>query len=193
MLNEAYNIYTKTALHPANDQLHPRLVNIAIKEASWTDDTHVQSMWAGLLAASASPGRGSDENLLFMNLLKHLTALEVEILTIAVERAGKKTTRDGLILAEFTGSRPIREWLELFGIQDLQRLDRELDHLFQLGLIARSINASDGRADLTPTSLALHLYVRAHGSRLSPAAYWDLEPSRDGTALATPAQTMAER
>ena len=182
MLNEAHNIYIGNVSHQATDRLNPRLVHIAIEEASWIDDTLVQSMWAGLLAASASSERSSDDNLLFMNLLKHLTTLEVQILTIAVERARKTTTRDGFIIAEFAMRLPVRELPELFGAQDLQRLDRELDHLRELGLIAGGIDLSDGHADLTPTPLALHLYVRAHGSRLSPAAYWNLEPPTDGNS-----------
>ena len=189
MLNEAHNIYIGNASHQATDRLNPRLVHIAIEEASWIDDTLVQSMWAGLLAASASSERSSDDNLLFMNLLKHLTTLEVKILTIAVERARKTTAQDRLIIAEFAMRLPVRELPELFGTQDLQRLDRELDHLRELGLIAGGIDLSDGHADLTPTPLALHLYVRAHGSRLSPAAYWNLEPPTDGNSRAMRART----
>ena len=150
MLNEAHNIYIGNVSHQATDRLNPRLVHIAIEEASWIDDTLVQSMWAGLLAASASSERSSDDNLLFMNLLKHLTTLEVQILTIAVERARKTTTRDGFIIAEFAMRLPVRELPELFGTQDLQRLDRELDHLRELGLIAGGIDLSDGHADFDP-------------------------------------------
>ena len=189
MLNKAHDIYTKNALHRATDRLNPRLVHIAIEEASWIDDTHVQSMWAGLLAASASSEPSSDDNLLFMNLLKQLSTLEARILRVAVERARKTTTQHGLIMAEPVAHLPVRELPEVFGIQDLQRLDRELDHLRQLGLIAGGIHLFDDRADLTPTSLALHLYVRAHGSRLSPAAYWNLEPAIDGSAPAAPAHS----
>ena len=176
MLNKAHKIYTENGSPCATNRLNPRLVHIAIEEASWIDDSHVQSMWAGLLAASTSSGPHSDENLLFMNLLKQLTALEARVLTIVVSRARKTTTLDGLIQADLVMRPTARELPELFGIQDLQRIDRELDHLRQLGLIEGGIDLSDGRADLTPTSLALHLYVRAHGSRLSPVEYWNLEP-----------------
>ena len=66
----------------------------------------------------------------------------------------------------------------LFGTRDLQRLDRELDHFRELGLfgfgLGGGVNLEDGQTDLTPSPLAMHLYVRAQGSRLSPVAYWNL-------------------
>ena len=66
---------------------------------------------------------------------------------------------------------------ELFGTQDLQRLDRELDHLRELGLVSRGIiPGSSNTAELTLSPLALHLYVRAQGSKLSPTTYWNLTP-----------------
>ena len=180
MLNDANNIYQASPFCDGDDRLSPRLVHVAVEEASWIEDAQVRAMWAGLLAASASPGAYSDENLIFVNLLKQLTALEVTILSFAVERARKRATPDGLILASPVEHVPVREVLDLLGLRDLQRLDRELDHLRELGLIgfggAGGIDVFSGSADLTPTPLALHLYVRGQGSKLSPAAYWNVEP-----------------
>ena len=137
-------------------------------------------MWSGLLASSTSSHGHSDENLVFMNLLKQLSSLEVKILRFAVEQARKYTSTHGLMISQDLIV-PIDKLPELFGVQDLQRLDRELDHLRELGLIGSAMGGGGGiilgsnNADLTPSSLALHLYVRAQGSRLSPAAYWKVD------------------
>ena len=175
MLSRANTIYLSNNPNPA-DRSNPRLVQIAIEEASWIDDEQIQDMWSGLLASSTSPEGHSDENLIFMNLLKQLSSLEVEILRFMVEQAPKHTSPRGFILSEELIV-SIDKLPELFRIQDLQRLDRELDHLRELGLIHHGggIQLDDGNsADLTPSSLALHLYVRAQGSRLSPTTYWNL-------------------
>jgi len=65
------------------------------------------------------------------------------------------------------------------GTDDLQRLDRELDHLRELGLIGfhggGGLHIVGDICDVTPSALALHLYVRSQGSKLSPVEYWSLK------------------
>lgn len=116
------------------DQVHPRLVHLAIEEASWTDDDAIQRMWAGFLASATSSKGQSDENLIFMNLLRQLSSLEVRILNYAVAIAPKYAGRYGLPMPG-PFQVPTSEVGVIFGIEDLQRLDRELDHLRGLGLI----------------------------------------------------------
>ena len=178
MLNRTNTIYHSNNPNPA-DRLSPRLAQVAIEEASWIDDEQIQNMWSGLLASSTSPHCHSDENLIFMNILKQLSSLEVKMLRFAVEQAPKRVSSEGLIVPQEM-TVPIDKLSELFGIQDLERIDRELDHLGALGLMGfgspGGIPIGSGIAVLTPSPLALHLYVRAQGSRLSPSTYWNLKP-----------------
>ena len=164
------------------EKIHPRLVIMAIEEGSWIDDEVVQRMWAGLLVSSTSPEGKSDENLIFFNILKQLSSLQVRILSFAVERAFKF---EGLF--HLPGVEELIITVEELGLiskcGDLQRLDRELDHLRELGLIgfigiSGGINLETGDIDLTPTPLALHLYVRAQGSKITPVDYWKLQPQK---------------
>ena len=197
MLDRANAICNSSESDPT-DRLNPRLTLFAIEEASWIDDDQVQAMWAGLLASSTSPDGRSDENLLFMSLLKQLSSFQVQVLRFAVERSRKRVTAQGLVYSEPLLYVPIDRFTDLFGTGDLHRIDRELDYLHDLGLIgntrlfphiAGGIEVGSGKANLAPTPLALHLYVRGQGSRLSPVEYWDLrraeneEPGQGSTGI----------
>ena len=188
-LDKANKLYLANSLG-STDRLSPRLAHVATEAASWIDDDLVQAMWSGLLASSTSPDGRSDENLIFMSLLKQLSSLEVSVLRFAVERSSKHVSRHGLVYSGRLVVTSTDKLSSLFGIEDLQRIDRELDHLSDLGLIGSphlsqhfrgGIEMSSGQAHLTPTPLALHLYVRAQGSKLSPADYWNLSLSEDET------------
>ena len=180
MLSKANTVYLANRPNP-DDRLSPRLAHIAIEEASWIDDEQVQDMWSGLLASSTSQEGRSDENLIFMNLLKQLSSLQVKVLRFAVEHAAKGVSSNGLIVPAVLFV-SIAQLQEVTNVSDLQRIDRELDHLRELGLLGfgggGGIPVGGEGADLTPSPLAIHLYVRAQGSRLSPAAYWNLNSPR---------------
>lgn len=187
MLDRANAICNSSEPNPT-DRLNPRLTLLAIEEASWIDDDQVQAFWAGLLASSTSPGGRSDENLLFMSLLKQLSSFQVRVLRVAVERSRKRVTAQGLVYSEPMLDVPLDSFADLFGIGDLHRIDRELDHLHDLGLIGNTrlfphvpggIEIGTGMANLSPTPLAIHLYIRGQGSRLSPVEYWDLRGEED--------------
>ena len=108
MLSRANSIYLSNS-PSQTDRLSPRLAHVAIEAASWIDDDQVQAMWSGLLASSTSPDGHSDENLLFMNLLKQLSSLEVSILRFAVEKAPKHVSHHGLIHSQQLTRIPIHE------------------------------------------------------------------------------------
>jgi abortive infection alpha-like protein len=154
----------------------PRLILESLAHASWSDSQDVQQMWAGLLASSCSQDGRDDSNWIFVNLLGQLTELQARILKIACETATKIVQPTGLIVAkELHRTGP--ELVELTGCADLQRLDRELDHLRNLGLLLGGFiggSAAEPVADIQPSPLALHLYVRAQGSRQNPIEYFGL-------------------
>ncbi len=191
MLDKANTIFLANGPGSA-DRVSPRLAQIAIEAASWIDDEQVQAMWSGLLASSTSPDGRSDENLIFMSLLKQLSSVEVSFLKFAVENSSKHVSRHGLVYPGPLVVAPIKKLSSLSGIEDIQRIDRELDHLSDLGLIGSphlagafrgGIEMFTEQAHLTPTPLALHLYVRAQGSKLSPVNYWGLSlPEDEATA-----------
>ena len=160
------------------EQAHPRLVYITLDHGSWHDQDEVQEMWAGLLASSCSRDGRDEGNLIFINILSQMTVNELAILSHACETATKIASPGGLITAA-TLECDLELVQSISGIDDVHRLDRELDHLRSLGLFPYGFSPLDRElvADITPSSLALHMYVRCQGFTGSPLVYFGLSNS----------------
>src|SRR5436190_421992 len=83
------------------------------------------------------------------------------------ENAKKFASPLGLVQAE-EFQIPLEELQKISGVLDVHRLDRELDHLRALELIWTGLDFHSATADITPSALALYLYVRGQGSLQSP-------------------------
>ncbi|MHB8050493.1 MAG: Abi-alpha family protein [Coriobacteriia bacterium] len=159
-----------------NLQAHPRLIGRIVEHGSWVDDPVVQDMWAGLLASSCTEHGDDDSNLVFVGLLSQLTRLQARVVNYACESANKALYPNGLIHAEDL-TVTLDALAVVAGEHDIQRLDREVDYLRELGLLDALSGFQIGAATdllLTPSPLALHLYVRAAGSRQSPGKFFGL-------------------
>jgi hypothetical protein len=114
-------------------QVHPRLLSNVLDHGSWVDSDDVQRMWAGLLASSCTSDGRDESNLVFVSLLKQLTTAEARFLAHVCNVAPKRLSLDGLIYAQQVDFTPA-QLFELWQDQDIHRIDRELDHLRELGL-----------------------------------------------------------
>lgn len=152
---------------------HPRLVSLTLENGSWADVDEVQEMWGGLLASSCTEDGKDDSNLIFINLLSQLTNAQVLVLKYGCEEAEKYITQGGWVAANSLVV-SLNELIEISGIHDFHRLDRELDYLRAVDLIHIGFPEDSTEADITPTPLALHLYVRCQGSLKSPLEYFGL-------------------
>lgn len=163
-----------------NTRAHPRLVMRIIEEGSWCDDDAIQRMWAGLLASSCSEDGRDESNLIFINLLAQITSSEARLLAFACKQANVFLTPAGWLEATrdicFLGG-----LAEVTGVNDLHRLDREIDHLRALGLLTMNAGfmamAQEKIADIAPSSLGLQLYARSQGHRGSVEEFYGLKPS----------------
>lgn len=155
---------------------HPRLVSSILEEGSWNDDACVQDLWAGLLSSSCTAEGDDDSNLLFVNLLADLTKLQARTLKYVCENATKLASPNSLIQAESL-TLSLETLVEITGESDIQRLDRELDHLREVGLIDGGFNprTASTDADIMPLALSLHMYVRCQGSRKSPILFFGVK------------------
>lgn len=172
----------KVRLHHGDENVvvHPRIAHSVLDEGSWVEDDVVHDMWAGLLASGCDMDGSDDSNIVFIGLLKQLTSIQVRILRFAVESADKYVTSVGWPVGESVRV-DINRLQEIAGTRDLLRLDRELDHLRSLELIGAGLFSGGGfspdsdEADISPSPLALHLYVRAEGFPGTPVEYWALQ------------------
>ena len=85
---------------PVAAHAHPRIAKTIIEESSWTDDSAVQDMWAGLLTSSCTETGDDDSNLIFTNLLGGMTRLQAAVIKYACENANKFASPSGLIHAQ---------------------------------------------------------------------------------------------
>lgn len=155
-------------------QAHPRVALAIIDNGSLNDNDEVQEMWAGLFASSCNKDEQDDENLIFVDLLKQLTLIEARILKYSCERVRKVLYSNGLIVADELKVN-CDELVKLTLTKDIHRLDRELDHMRSLDLIGSSLGGGFDEnltANIRPTALALHLYVRCQGYNTDPAFFW---------------------
>lgn len=155
---------------------HPRLVAAVIEHGSCSDDETLQQLWGGLLASSCSSDGRDDSNLIFVNLLSQLTGLQVRALAYGCEKSEKAVTTAGLIIPSKQLYVDIPTVKSIAETDDLHRIDRELDHLRGLELIFIGFDPRVARVDITPTALALNLYVRCHGYRGSAVDFFGLKP-----------------
>jgi len=164
-------------LQNANDKLHahPRLVSSVLEHGSWSDEKELQEMWGGLLASSCTKDAKDDSNVIFVHLLSHLTSLQARILTYSCENCVKNTDQYGLIGANDPMYIDIDLLKSIAMSDDIHRIDRELDNLRGLELIHSGIEFKGGRAEISPTALALHLYIRSNGSIASPKEYFGIQ------------------
>jgi hypothetical protein len=175
---------------PPNAHAHPRIVHAIIEHGSLTDDAQLQDMWAGLLASSCTPEGDDDSNLIFTNLLSGLTRLQARVLKYGCEASSKDFGHSGLIMASELRV-TFAQLCEIAGEKDVQRLDRELDYLRSVSLLMEYTGGFDvmdsSTANIAPSALALHMYVRCQGSRDAPIDFFKL------TQPATPADAEKEK
>jgi len=184
-LNNLSNILAKAqgkiGFEDENLQLkaHPRVALAIIENGSLNDNDEVQELWAGLFASSCTKDGLDDENLIFVDLLKQLTVCEARILKYSCKRVRKVLHENGLVVGEEL-TLDCKTLIEISGIPEIHRLDRELDHLRSLELIGAGLGSggfsiSDHSliADITPTALALALYVKTQGHNIEPKFFWN--------------------
>lgn len=141
---------------------HPRIVTKIVEDGSWVDDDHVREMWSGLLAASCSHDQSDDGNLIFVDILSRITVSQALLLETICNRS-EKYLLDSELLAGTEVHIPTAELVSVSGVEEINRIDRELDHLRNIGLIFGGFQGTSLEASVTPTTLGLQLYARTQG------------------------------
>jgi hypothetical protein len=149
-------------------RVSPRLLIRILEDGSWAEADWIQQLWAGILISSATMDGRDESNLPFVDLLSQLTHIHVRIFVAACTRTTKFVSGVGRL-----SSRPFscttEEIMKITGSRDLIRIERDVAHLTDLGLLepkakSRFFMAVD-EANITPTSMGLQLYARCRGHR----------------------------
>ena len=156
---------------------HPRIGLSIIENSSLIDNEFVLELWSGLFASSCTLDGQDDENLLFVDILKSLTTAQAKIIQYAVENSRKVLYPNGLVTADAKLKVHAEDLKRITGVDNIHRIDRELDSLRNMGLIPSLLGGFDVSgpelvANICPTYLALSLYIRCQGSSLDPDIYW---------------------
>jgi hypothetical protein len=162
----------------------PHVAMRIVESGSWSsDDKWMLQFWAGLLAASCTSSGGDDSNLAFVDLLSQLKALHLRILSAACTKATKLFSGVGGM-----SSRPLNwkaaDLMKFSGSHDLIKLDRELNYMAEVGVIAHREKSAFFQqiADTTvaPTGLGLELYARCNGHRGTAQGFYGVPVTVNG-------------
>jgi len=153
---------------PAKDVLR------IIESGSWVEDPYILQLWAGLVASSCSIEQWDDSSDSYIELTCQLSAVHLRILAAACSKASKIITGPDRI-----SSRPLSysasDLMKISGSHDLIRIERDLLHLAEIGLIERrekgTLFSQISDAKVTPTPLGLELYARCNGHRAAKKFY----------------------
>lgn len=146
----------------------PHVITRVVESGSWSDDKWMLQFWAGLLAASCTVGAGDESTLAFVDLLSQLKVLHMRILSAASNKSTKLISGSGTM-----ATRPLNwkaaDLIKFSGSHDLIKLDREMNYMADIGIIAQRVKNAffQQMTDTTiaPTALGLELYARCNGYR----------------------------
>ena len=157
----------------ARMQVNPAVVMRILEDGSWAETDWIRHWWAGLLATSCSVGEATKPDLKFVTLLSQITTIQARIFagscTLAAKSVGEYSRTPGHPL-----TCSAKELIKLADTHDRVRIERDIVHLVELGLIEKSAKwrffSLLDQAVITPTQLAVELYARCHGHRGDGAA-----------------------
>lgn len=163
----------------------PRLVARIVEDGSWIADESLQKLWAGLLSTACTEEGSDESNLIFVNLLNQLTSVEVRILAYSCTTATKYLNSGWICAVPLHCD--VKTVVDVAGDSDSDRIDRELDHLVSLGLLAQfggfqAQSITTLPAHITPTGLALQFYARCNGHRGPIGEFYGLVIESDSTS-----------
>jgi hypothetical protein len=173
---------------PDEETLHsvPALVLRILEDASWADDEITKQFWAGLLATACASETKPETHMSLIHAFSQLTMVHVRVFNAACTKAAG-------ILADGKTTAPLRiicaaeEMMKISGSRDIQRMDRDLEHLADLGLLERRVRmrffAPEEEIIITPTAAGLELYERCQGPPDATDFPATLDPPRAETAM----------
>jgi hypothetical protein len=137
-----------------------------LQDGSQISEAWIRRFWAGLLAAAIPKDADDFKTLAYAGLLSKLDSVQLRILTASCTRAGYTWDKEGVIAPQrhLCSAEDMRR---ITRTSDLIQIERCLDHLYQLGLVEKTVKTDPfspiGEANLTPTRAGLALYAECNG------------------------------
>jgi PilZ domain len=147
---------------------NPQTVLRIIADGSWADEDWIQVAWAGLLAMSSAAEEKNQLDTDLADRFSQLAPVHVKIFEAACTKAKKFETDNWEVAA-----RPlicsIEEIQQIAGVQSLAKIERDVFHLADLGLLEQSVRSRSlqplEEINVTPSSLGLRLFALCSGHR----------------------------
>jgi hypothetical protein len=147
---------------------NPTVVLRILEDGSWAETEWIQHYWGGVLATACATDEPGASHLKFVNLLSQLTTIQARIFAGSCKQAAKVVNGRGTVLARLLTC-SAAELIQIADTHDRVHIERDIQHLVELGLIEKSIKwkffSQLDEANITPTTLALDLFARCHGHR----------------------------
>lgn len=176
ILIDAEEIVTRRS-HSTRTDVSPHVVNKILSSGARTDAKWVRRYWAGLLAAASLEGANDEKFLEHVSLLSQLDSVQLRIFATACTRSTLFRNESGEIVARNLACESEQMRL-LTGVPDLTHIERDLDRLYQFGLLEKTAKQDPfgliESANLTPTRDGLAFYAKCRGL-LQPADPSDFE------------------
>jgi hypothetical protein len=174
--------FDATAFHATRARILPRLLLRILEDGSWASDESIQHMWSGLLATGCTRDEMLESEEPFADIFSQLAATHVHVLAAGCKRAVKTVSEDGSV-----GALPLvctrEDIIKMTGWHDLVRIERDLEHMTDLGLLEKSIKSASfltlDEANITPTPFALKLYARCNGHRGAALDFYGVGSNAD--------------
>jgi hypothetical protein len=151
--------------------ISPSLMLRILDFGSKSSDARMQQCWAGLLASSCFEGTQDDVTGRFVVMLSKLDRDHIAILTDACTRAMRVGWQNGFVFSSELYC-PLEEITAVTGMRNPVVVERNLNHLHQLGLMEKTVRplgcAELDQVNMTPTSFGLKLYARCCGDNEPP-------------------------
>lgn len=148
-----------------------KLVLRILEDGSKVDEEQTRRMWAELLAVSCCEGAVDAVNLNYAALLSKIDAVQMRIFDAACRLAMRVGWEEEFKFHEDMNC-SAEEIKKISHIQNLMGIERDLNHLFELGLLEQTerpvLCEQVERVNMAPTALALKLYARCKGQPEPP-------------------------
>ena len=146
----------------------PRTLLRIIEDGSWADEDWIQQLWAGLLVTSCAFEAKDVLDSDFADRLSQLAPVHMRIFKAACTKAEKTDSDDWQVV-----SKPltlhIEELQQISGVQSAAKVERDVFHLADLGLLEESVRSRSlqlpEEINVTPSILGLRIYALCNGHK----------------------------